>query len=349
MRKIAAFVCLVLFALSVPAAERKWDPLPLALANNAVAAAKVDKQLLLFSFMGVGDKKDWKTVTNRSFGLDTETGKWTEYRPVPGPAGRLGASAALVKDVIYLVGGYTLDNTGATHSVSSVEVLLPERNMWYRGQDMPIPLDDSVIGVYKERFLYTISGWSGTDAVKTVQIYDAEKNTWKEATPVVGTPVFGHAGGIVDDTIIYVDGARKNAPGATPAYVTSDECWMGKIDHHDPTKITWTKIANHPGNARYRIAAGASEHDNRIYFSGGSAELHKYDGTYDAHPVDPSAMTFAWNLKTSKWEVISDKTPDPTMDNRGLLVTQQGLVRIGGLEAGAKVSAKINITPRASK
>jgi hypothetical protein len=349
MRKTAGLLCLVLIALSAPAAERTWDPLPIPLANNAVAAAKIDKNLFLFSFMGIGEKKDWKSVTNRSFALDTETGKWKEYRPVPGPAGRLGASAALVKDVIYLVGGYTLDSSGGNHSVSSVEVLLPERNMWYRGQDMPIALDNSVIGVYKQRFLYTISGWSGSDAVKTVQIYDSEKNSWKEATPIAGTPVFGHAGGIVDDTIIYIDGARKNNEGATPAYVTSDECWMGKIDHHDPTKITWTKIANHPGNVRYRIAAGASEHDNRVYFSGGSAELHKYDGTLDGAAVEPSPMTFAWNLKTSKWEVISEKTPDPTMDNRGLLVTPRGLVRLGGLEAGGKVSAKVNISPRAGK
>jgi N-acetylneuraminic acid mutarotase len=349
MKKLIVLLCVVLFALAAPGAERKWGPLPIAVANNAVAAAKVDKQLFLFSFMGVGDKKDWKSITNRLFGLNTETGKWIEYRAVPGPAGRLGASAVLVKDVIYLIGGYTLDNTGATHSVSSVEVLLPQRNIWYRGQDMPIPLDDSVVGVYKDRFIYTVSGWSGTDAVKTVQMYDAEKNTWGEATPIPGTPVFGHAGALVDDTIVYIDGARKNAEGATPAYLTSDECWMGKIDHHDPSKITWTKIANHPGKARYRMAAGGSEHDNRVYFSGGSEELHKYDGTYDDHLASPSPMTFAWNLKTSKWEVVSEKTPDPTMDNRGLLVAPQGLVRIGGIEADGKVTAKVNVSPRAGK
>jgi N-acetylneuraminic acid mutarotase len=180
-------------------------------------------------------------------------------------------------------------------------------------------------------------------------MYDAEKNTWREATPIAGTPVFGHSGAIVDDTIIYIDGARKNAEGASPAYLTSDECWMGKIDHHDPSKITWTKIPNHPGKARYRIAAGGSDHDNRIYFSGGSEELHKYDGTYEGHPVEPSPVTFAWNLKTSKWDVVSEKTPDPTMDNRGLLVTPQGVVRIGGIEPDGKVTAKVNVTPRAGK
>ena len=88
MKKLIVLLGVILLALALAAAERKWEALPIAVANNAVAAAKVDKQLFLFSFMGVGDKKDWKSITNRTFGLNTETGKWIEYRPVPGPAGR---------------------------------------------------------------------------------------------------------------------------------------------------------------------------------------------------------------------------------------------------------------------
>ena len=345
MRKIIPIIFVLLTALPLPSAERKWDPMPYAIANNAVASAKVDKQVFLFTFMGVGEKKDWKAVTNRVFGMNTETGKWTEYRPVPGPAGRLGASAVLVKDVIYLLGGYTVDAAG-TNSVRSVEVMLPSKGIWYRGQDMPIPLDEFVTGVYKDRFVYTVSGWSGSDTVKTVQMYDAEKNAWKDATPIPGPAVFGHAGGIVDDTIIYIDGARKNAEGSTPAYVTSDECWMGKIDHKDPANITWTKIANHQGSARYRIAAGASDHDNRIYFTGGSEQLHKFDGTDEGKLAQPSPMTFAWNLKSNKWEVITEKTSNPTMDNRALLVTSHGLVRLGGITADGTVTKAVNVSSR---
>ena len=31
-----------------------------------------------------------------------------------------------------------------------------------------------------------------------------------QATPIPGTPVFGHAGAIIGNTIVYVDGAYKN-------------------------------------------------------------------------------------------------------------------------------------------
>src|SRR5439155_20053776 len=95
------------------------------------------------------------------------------------------------------------------------------------------------------------------DAVRNVQVYDAEKNTWRQATPIPGTPVFGHAGALLDDSIVYVDGAYKNSAANSPRYIASNECWIGKIDHRDLSKIQWTKLPNHPGNARYRIADGA--------------------------------------------------------------------------------------------
>jgi hypothetical protein len=215
---------------------------------------------------------------------------------------------------------------------------------------MPVPVDDSVVGVYRDRYIYLVSGWSTTDAVHDVQLYDAEKNKWTHATPIPGTPVFGHAGALVGDTIIYVDGAHKNPSGDQPKYVASDDCWMGTIDHHDPTKIQWTKLPNHPGAARYRIAAGGSEKDQMIYFSGGTDNPYNYNGVgYNGQPSEPSPMTFAFNLRSGKWEVISDQTPNPTMDHRGLLVTPQGLVIIGGMEKGQQVTARITIVPKAAK
>ena len=350
MKKISLVICLFLSALAMPAAERTWEPLPAPVSNNAVAMAKVGKRQYLFSFMGIGAKKTWDAITNQTLAYDIDSQKWNEWRPVPGPAGRIAASAVTVRDVVYLMGGYTVDGRGEEASVHSVEVLLPSKGIWYRAGDMPVPLDDFVIGVYRDRYIYTVSGWSGNEAVSKVQVYDTEKAKWEQATPIPGIPVFGHAGGLVDDTIVYVDGAHPNAVGKTPKYVASEECWMGKIDHHDLTKIQWTQLPSHPGKARYRIAAGASEHDQKIYFSGGTDNPYNFDGIgYDGRPAEPVATTFAWNLKTSKWETIDEKTPNPSMDSRGLLVTSMGLVRVGGMEAGQKVSARVSAIPRSKK
>ena len=163
-----------------------------------------------------------------------------------------------------------------------------------------------------------------------------------------GTPVFGHAGAIVGDTIVYVDGAYKNPDGKGPKYVASSECWMGKIQRKkgDITKIEWTKLPAHPGNARYRIAAGATagKEGGKIYFSGGTDNPYNYNGIgYNGQPAEPSAVTFAFDAKSGEWETISEDTPDPTMDHRGLLVTHTGLVMVGGMEKGQQVTKKVTV------
>ena len=336
----------VALAQFVPGALSQVAPLPVPLSNNAVASLKIGKHEVLFSFMGIGAKKTWDSITNTAYSLDPATGKWIELRAVPGPAGRIGASAAGARQQIFLLGGYAVDGHGGEITVSDVSVYEPETHRWYRGADLPVAIDDAVLGVYRDRFLYVISGRSKQDLVSSVQVYDIEKNKWSQATPIPGTPVFGHAGAVVDDVIVYVDGARKNS-SVTPAYVASNECWMGKIDHKDITKIQWTQLPEHPGTARFRIAAGASEKDHKVYFSGGTDNPYNYNGIgYDGQPSEPSPVTFAFDVRGGKWETINENTGDPTMDHRGLLLTRDSLVVLGGMEKGQQVTAKAQVIPR---
>lgn len=324
-------------------------PLPVPLSNNAVANAKVGKHESLFSFMGIGAKKTWDDITNAAYSLNLSTGKWTELHPVPGPAGRIGASAIAAREQILLLGGYTVDGQGAELILSDVSVYEPLTQHWYRGTDLPIAIDDAVVGVYRNRYLYVISGRSKKDTVSAVQVYDIEKNKWLQATPIDGTPVFGHAGAIVDDTIVYVDGAHKGVDGE-PTYIPSSECWMGKIDHKDVTKIQWTQLDPHPGKARFRIAAGASEKEHKVYFFGGTDNPYDFNGVgYDGKPAEPSPVTFVFDTKSANWDTVNESTPEPTMDHRGLVVTHDGLVVIGGMEAGQKVTAKVRVIPRKVK
>ncbi len=321
-------------------------PLPVPLSNNAVASAKVGKREAIFSFMGIGPKKTWDDITNVAYSQDLSTGKWAELHPVPGPAGRIGASAIAAREQIFLLGGYTVDGQGSELTLSDVSVYEPLTQRWYRGTDLPQAIDDTVLGVYRDRYLYVISGRSKKEAVSAVQVYDIEKNKWSQATPIDGTPVFGHAGAIVDDTIVYVDGAHKGRDGE-PAYVASDECWMGKIDHKDVSKIQWLQLDPHPGTARYRIAAGASEKEHKVYFTGGTANPYDYNGIgYDGKPSEPSPVTFAFDARNGKWEAVNENTPEPTMDHRGLLISRDGLVVVGGMEPGQKVTAKVRVIPR---
>jgi N-acetylneuraminic acid mutarotase len=327
-------------------AQTLLAPLPVPVSNNAVASLKTGKHEVLFSFMGIGPKKTWNAITNGAYSLELGSKKWTELHPVPGPAGRIAASAVGVREQIVLLGGYTVDGQGGEITVHDVSVYSPPNHRWFRGTDLPIAIDDAVVGAYRDRYIYVIGGWSGKDAVASVQVYDAQKDHWEQATALPGTPVFGHAGALVDDTIVYVDGARRN-PAGKPPYIASDECWMGKIDHKDVTKIHWTKLPEHPGAARYRIAAGASEKDHRIYFAGGTDNPYNHDGIgYDGQPSEPLSTIFDFNLKAGQWETVAEDPPNPTMDHRGLLEIHGGMVVVGGMEKGQQVTAKVQVIPR---
>jgi N-acetylneuraminic acid mutarotase len=350
MKTFPANVFILLLSAFSFAAEPKYQPLPMPLSNNAVASVKVKGSLLLLSFMGIGSRKTWNSITNSAYSMDTDTGKWLEIRSVPGTVGRIAASAVGAREEVFLFGGYLVDAQGGEATVPDLNVYEPQTDRWYRGADIPIPVDDSVVAVYRDRYIYLIGGWSKTNAVADVQIYDAEKDRWMKGTSAPGTPVFGHAGGIVGDTIVFVDGAHINPSASQPKYVPVEQAWTGKIDHKDPTKITWSKLPEHPGNARYRIAAGSSDKDGKVYFSGGTDNPYNYNGIgYNGQPSEPSPVTFALNVKTGKWETVHENTPDPTMDNRGLLAIPQGLVTIGGMEKGQQVTATVRVISRRAK
>ena len=338
------FLSLVVVLLA--AAKTGLDPLPSPVSNNAVASLKSGRRTLLFSLMGIGQKKTWDAITNKSYALDTSEGAWTDVNPVPG-TGRIAAVAVGAHDKVFLFGGYVVDAQGHETTVPDVNVLDLRSGRWYRGADIPVPVDDAVAGVYQDRYIYLIGGWSNNDSVRDVQVYNIEKDQWEQATPMAGNPVFGHSGGIAGNTILYIVGTHKNAAGAKPKYVSSDECWMGKISHDDRLKIVWNKLPNHPGSARYRIAAGASEKDDKIYFAGGTDNPYNYDGVgYDGKRAEPSPVTFAFDMHGDKWERINSNTPDPTMDHRGLLVSSDNLVILGGMEEGQTVTAKVQLLPK---
>ncbi len=110
-------VCLITGAVF---GQSKFDPLPVPVSNNAVAQVKAGKHSYIFSFMGLGAKKTWDSVTNNSYALDEDTGKWSPINTVPWPAGRIAASAVAAHGEAFLFGGYTVDSQGGEITVPDV-------------------------------------------------------------------------------------------------------------------------------------------------------------------------------------------------------------------------------------
>jgi N-acetylneuraminic acid mutarotase len=340
MRRALLLVAVLLGAALLPASDApKIANMPAAVSSNAAASLKGG--LELFSIMGMGPRKTWDDVTNHVYIFSLTTGKWRDGRPVPGVAGRLGAAAIGARGKVFLFGGYVVDGQGVELTVSDVSAYVPDDHKWYRGADIPVPVDHSVVGVDHERFIYLVGGRSKNGPVNNVQVYDAQKNVWSEGTPFPGTPVFGHAGGLAEDAIVVIDGAKKNTGTGAP-YVASDEGWIGKIDHKDPNKIEWSKLPPHPGLARFGIASGAEGH--KIHFSGGSASPHDFKGIgYDGQPVDPSAVSFLYDLRANQWVTVDENTVEPRMDCGGILSTPAGLVMLGGMTKGQTATAQATL------
>ncbi len=324
--------------------QPKVPAMPAAVSSNAVASLRGG--LDLYSLMGIGPKKTWDDVTNQVYILHLTSAKWSDGRPVPGVAGRLAASAMGAKGQIFLFGGYVVDGQGTEITVPDVNAYSPDNHRWYRAADIPVPVDSAVIGMNHDRYIYLVGGRSKNGPVNNVQVYDAEKNTWSQATPFPGTPVFGLAGGLADDAIVFVDGAKKNPAGGFP-YVASDECWLGRIDHKDPDKIEWSKLPPHPGPAHFGIVAGAGEKDRRIVFSGGTVSPHDYKGLdFDGKPAEVSAVSFDYDLHAKRWETISEETYDVRSDSGGILSTPIGSVILGGMVKNQAVTARVMVLPK---
>lgn len=336
-------LCVIL--LSAADQQPKIPPMPAAVASNAVATLRGG--LDVYSLMGIGPKKAWDDITNKVYVLRLSSAKWSEARPVPGVGGRLGASAVGVKGQIFVFGGYLIDGKGGQYTVPDVNAYVPDNRRWYRAEDIPIGVDNAAIGVNQNRYVYLIGGRSQSGPVNNVQLYDVEKNIWSQATPFPGSPVFGLAGGLGDDTIVIVDGAKKNPAGSGVPYVPSDECWVGKIDKKDPNKIQWSKIPPHPGPAHFGIVAGAGEKDRRIVFSGGTAKVHDFKGMdEDGKPAEFSAFTFDFDVHTNRWETISEDTFDVRSDTHGIVSTPIGMLIVGGLVKNTAVTARAVVVPK---
>lgn len=344
MKKFPGVLLVLLCVFLLAAEQPKIPPMPSAVSNNAVAALKGGIEV--YSLMGIGPKKTWDDVTNTMYVLRLSSGKWAAGRAVPGVAGRLGASAIGAKGQVFVFGGYVVDSQGAEMTVPDVNSYLPEEHRWYRAADIPIAVDNAVIGVNHDRYIYLVGGRSrNASPVNNVQVYDIEKNSWSQATPIPGSAVFGHAGGLSDDAIIYVDGAKKNPQGAAP-YVVSDECWLGKIDHKDPNKIEWSKLPPHPGTGRFGIVAGAAD-GHRVLFSGGATQVHNFKGLdYDGKPIEISPVTFDWEMHGNRWETVADDTFDVRTDVRGVVSTPLGPLILGGMVTNQALTARVLALPK---
>jgi len=321
--------------------------LPQPRANNPVARAAGEDGAVWFTGLGITGSKTWRDL--RADGWVFRQGReenWFAVPPLPafqGLAGRLGSHAVDIGGQIHVIGGYTVAEDHAERSTPGIYRLdLNGAPAWTRATGMPVAVDDAVALVHADRYLYLVSGWSDHGNVNLVQVWDSRENAWRQAEAWPGAPVFGHAGGMVDNRIVVCGGARIEYPDPGPRrFVESEACWLGTIRADDRYRLDWKPLPPMPGGARYRAAAAGGVFDRveRVVFAGGADRPYNYNGQgYDGEPARAFRSVVSFNLDAGRWE-CHDPMPKASMDHRGLIIAGEHLVVIGGMNAEREVFA----------
>lgn len=325
----------------------KHSTLPEPVTNNAVCFYELDGQAFLLSFAGIDSTKECGATHHRSFRYDLSNGEaWERIEDLPdSQIGKIGIGASQVGDLVYIVGGYTVSNNCNEVSSRRIHRYDPIQNI-YLDDGVPIPraIDDHVQAVYKDRYIYIVTGWSNTTNVTDVQIYDTQQDIWLIGTSVPNNRdwrVFGASGIIHGDTIYYAGGASYIC-STNNCFSATNWLRKGAINPADPTQIEWIGVECTEATG-YRM--GVISYQENPMWLGGSELTYNFDGIdyNESGGVSPSRKTSMYNIENQSWKITQDRFP-AVMDHRGVADARNlgadnaGVYIIGGMLENQKVS-----------
>lgn len=316
--------------------------LPVAHSNNAVALADGPDGATLYSFNGLQAGKTWRDTSHAAFACVIKERRCTEIAPLPVAEGRLASTAVTVGGTIYIFGGYSVAEDGTEVSTPELFAFDPRTQAYRALAPMPTPVDDAVALPWRDRYIYLVSGWHNDDNVSLVQLYDTHTNRWHAATPFPGQPVFGHAGGIVGDTMLIADGVGVTGMAdGKRRFGAVHQALRGDIDPANPAVIAWRPVAPHPHPPLYRMAASGDAQSGLIVFAGGSDNPYNYDGIgYNGTASSASDRIFGYDPARGEWRDLG-KLALPSMDHRSLLVSGDDFYLVGGMDGQQRVLSVI--------
>ncbi len=314
-------------------------PLPEAVTNNAVVGAIVNDTPYVYSFCGLDSTKVWSGIHLKAWRHNLLTSEWLALPPVPDPAGgKIAAAASLLQGLIYVVGGYHVAANGAETSSAKVHRFDPVTNQWLSdAAPLPKAIDDQVQAVWRDSLLFVVTGWSNTQNVPNVQIYNPATNIWQAGTSVPNTnnfKAFGASGIIRGDTLYYCGGAASGAN-----FPAASVLRKGYIHPDNPTEITWSSTVL-PEAKGYRMAAGVIA--GHLVWLGGSDVTYNYDGMAYNGSGGVAALSRIKDYDPNSGDLF--ETIDPVlfpsiMDLRGVAqLSPDVFVTVGGMGPGQQVS-----------
>lgn len=290
--------------------------MPISTSNNAVTEAILGNKKYVYSFGGISNGLNASDIHQKVFKYDVAVDQWTQTSIIPDTLGKIASAASFVNDKIYLIGGYHVELNGTETSSEKVHIYNPNTDSFENdGAPALVPIDDHVQAVWQDSLIFVITGWSNTENVPYVQIYNPELDTWTMGTSVPNLEdygAFGASGYIVEDTIFYFGGVKE-----APLFEPTNYLRKGVIDKNDPTQIDWSLAGSNNGEPQYRAAC--SGHKNTVFWIGGAKKAYNFDAIeyYTNEVVEPNSRTIELNLSTkTQSDIYSEQTK--AMDLRGI-------------------------------
>lgn len=311
--------------------------LPEQTTNNAVAEGFIEEKKYIFTFGGLDSTKQYTGIHKRSYKYDVVNNVWQQIANLPDTLGKIASAASRVKNIIYVLGGYHVfkDHTEKSSNKVHRYAILNDRFL-EDGTPIPVPIDDHVQAVWRDSLIYVVTGWSDTENVPNVQIYNPSANSWSIGTSVPNNHIyksFGASGTIVGDTIFYFGGASMGKH-----YPIQNILRKGIINPKKPTEISWSHQMLDATIVGYRMAATSV--NNKPHWIGGSTTTYNYNPVaYNGSGgVNPSNRDLY--IINSKWQQdFSNKLP---MDLRGVAeINDSTKILVGGIVENQQVSNKV--------
>jgi len=210
--------------------------------------------------------------TNQVYNATSNT--WSTAAPLPTPTA--GGSAAVVKGILYIFGGYSGSTSGT--AVNAVWAYNPTTNTWAGKAAMPTARG-STTAVVSGTKVYVIGGNGSTLRLHTVEAYDTVADSWTTEAPLlVGKSE--PAGGLLGTKVVSADGTTTSGPsGDNEAYTISTNTWSAL-----------TADATARNAACYGVLSG------QLYVAGG----HTTAGAV--------SLSESFNLTTNKWAAHASMT-----------------------------------------
>ena len=238
-------------------------------------------------------------------GISEANGLWKSMPPAP--TARTEASVTIVKDKIFVIGGFTPKGISG-----KVEMLNLSTGKWSKRASLPYPLHHLTASTVNEK-IYAIGGFKTgfwTPVAHTFE-YDLTQDKWTKKRPMP-TPRGALASVVVNSKIHLIGGANK--PFFRLVNTSAHELY-------DPATNSWKTLSPLPTP---RDHLGIAEMNGIIYVIGGRIDVdYKHNLSHNE----------AYNTKTKKWSRKSDL---PTARSGITTQTFKGRVFVIGGESEKK-------------